>query len=381
MVIPTIETGGGAEKIAVSLSILLSKTEEYNVRLLTFYDKSEEYKFDGERISLREKQKESKLIKLIRRSLKIKKMCKDKKIDTAISFIEEANFPLVISKFLGNRAKMIVSVRNNPLVHRKSIFYKLLILMLYRFANKVVMNSKEAESIMRDSFWLENVISIWNHHPIEKYDVFSREKTNLDNKIFNNDNFIFINVGRLAEQKGHKHLIRSFKYVADKCKNARLVILGAGNEENALKDLAIKNKINNKIFFLGKVNNVFPFLKNSDCFVLSSIREGLPNAVIEALACNIPVISTDCRTGPREILTPELGMGRKIYYPYFGKYGILTPPFGESKKNDRMAEKVLADVMIKIASDSNMRNKYLNGIARAMDFDEGNILTKWEEII
>ncbi len=125
----------------------------------------------------------------------------------------------------------------------------------------------------------------------------------------------------------------------------------------------------NNVFLLGAQSNPFKFLKYSHCFVLSSLWEGLPNVLIEALSMNLPIMSTDCETGPREILCSELDINEEIIYPYYGRYGILTKPFSEefiwndiNEESLTKEENLLANLMIKIIENKNLRKKYSNSI-------------------
>ena len=120
-------------------------------------------------------------------------------------------------------------------------------------------------------------------------------------ELFNGDYFNFINVGRLTQQKGQWFLIRSFRKVVNQHENARLFILGEGKLKKELEDLINKLNLKENVFLLNIQENVFPFLKSSDCFIFSSLWEGLPIVLIEALSMNLPIISTDCKTGPRKI--------------------------------------------------------------------------------
>lgn len=145
--------------------------------------------------------------------------------------------------------------------------------------------------------------------------------------------------------------------------------------------------IENKVYFLGRVENVFPYLKRSDCFVFSSLHEGFGNVLTEALSQDLPVISTDCTAGPREILCPELGVNEEIEYPYFGEYGILTKPFKrnlifESIEKETLTEQeeMFADMMVKINEDSALKGKYDKGHQRVMDFDTEIIIQEWEKL-
>jgi len=172
--------------------------------------------------------------------------------------------------------------------------------------------------------------------------------------------FNFINLGRLNRQKGQWFLIRSFRQVVDKYNNARLFILGEGDLKDELENLIHELNLDENIFILGRQENVFPFLLNSHCFILSSLWEGLPMALIEALSLNLPIISTDCRTGPREILCPELDLNEEIDYPYLGEYAILSQPLPNQLLLNNVdeitllkSEKILTDLMIKMMEDEN----------------------------
>ena len=183
-------------------------------------------------------------------------------------------------------------------------------------------------------------------------------------------------------------LIRAFKKVVEKYPNSKLIILGKGELKKDLENLIKKLKLENNVYLLGFHKNPFKFLKNSHCFVFSSLWESFGQVLVEALTFNLPIISTDCETGPREILAPELDLEEKINYPYFGKYGILIEPFPRKfifkdlkEKPLIKQEKQLSDLMIKIIQDNSLRKKYSNGLKRAKDFDIDKIIKKWEKVI
>jgi len=121
-------------------------------------------------------------------------------------------------------------------------------------------------------------------------------------------------MGRLTEQKGQWFLIRSFRKVVDDYDCAKLCILGEGELKKDLIKLIKNLNLENNVFLLGNQTNIFPFLIRSDCFILSSLWEGFPMALIEVLSIKLPILSVDCKTGPRECLCPELDLDINIEY-------------------------------------------------------------------
>ena len=122
---------------------------------------------------------------------------------------------------------------------------------------------------------------------------------------------VILGVGRLSKEKDYETLIKAFKLVLSK-RQARLMILGEGKERVSLDILIAELSLDEKVSMPGFVANPYTYMNKSSLFVLSSRWEGLPNVLIEALACGCPVVSTDCPSGPAEILEN-------------GKYGPLVP--------------------------------------------------------
>lgn len=112
---------------------------------------------------------------------------------------------------------------------------------------------------------------------------------------------IILGVGRLEPQKDFETLLKAF-YEVRKVIPARLLILGEGSQHSLLKCLANELGIESDVSMPGFVQNPYSYMRKSSVFVLSSVSEGFGNVVAEALACGCPVVSTDCPSGPREIL-------------------------------------------------------------------------------
>jgi glycosyltransferase involved in cell wall biosynthesis len=184
---------------------------------------------------------------------------------------------------------------------RRSVL-RLLVKYAYPRANAVVANSqdgaREVESVLG---WPEGrVAAIYN--PTVNDSIEELSKLSVDDEWFNSNEIpVVVGLGRLVEQKDFSSLIRAFASAREKVA-CRLVIFGDGHLRENLIELSEKLDVADHVRIEPFVDNPYKYLSRADLFVLSSKYEGLPNALIEAQACGISTISTDCPTGPREIL-------------------------------------------------------------------------------
>ncbi|MCA1995460.1 MAG: glycosyltransferase, partial [Coleofasciculus sp. S288] len=170
---------------------------------------------------------------------------------------------------------------------------------------------------------LERIQVIYN--PVVTPELLTRAKEPLDHPWFNpGEPPVILGVGRLVEQKDFSTLIRAFNQVRQ-IQPARLMILGSGREKSRLKALVQELGLEDDVAMPGFVQNPYAYMARSAVFVLSSAWEGFGNVIVEAMAVGTPVVSTDCQSGPAEILDD-------------GKYGSLVP-VGDSKA---IAEAILS---------------------------------------
>ena len=118
------------------------------------------------------------------------------------------------------------------------------------------------------------------------------------------EGFLIVTAGRLHEQKGMIHLLESAHELVHNRGRTRIrvMILGEGPLENVLKDFVDTHRLDRHVSFMGYRANPIPFYRSAKLFVLPSLYEGMPNALIEAMACRVPVLATDCPSGPTEVL-------------------------------------------------------------------------------
>jgi glycosyltransferase involved in cell wall biosynthesis len=272
-----------------------------------------------------------------------------------------------------------------PFKVKSFLLYKCLTIgILYHKADLIITLSKGvANTMLNYGFLNKKVINIYNIFDIDSHLKLSEVNISHNYGDLYEESFIFISIGRLIFSKGHFHLLKSFTKVVSE-HNAKLVILGEGILENYLKKIVKILNLEDNVFFLGVIPNVFPYLKRADCFVFSSLWEGFGRVIVEALSMDLPVISSDCKYGPREILCPELDLSDSVEYPYYGTYGILTEPFNSDnsyKTSFSRQEKLFAKLMINMIKKPNLRKKYSKGLSRTKDFDKKQIIKKWKDLI
>ncbi|OGZ62602.1 MAG: hypothetical protein A2639_02565 [Candidatus Staskawiczbacteria bacterium RIFCSPHIGHO2_01_FULL_34_27] len=169
---------------------------------------------------------------------------------------------------------------------------------------------------------------------------------------------VVLAAGRLLNQKDFPTLLRAFAMVV-KTMSARLAILGEGKDRGKLEKLAEELGISDKVVFLGFQINPFKYMKRATVFVLSSLHEGFGNVLVEAMACGTPVISTDCKSGPSEIIDN-------------GKSGILVP-VGDYQS--------LSKAIIRVLSDASSRQHFsLEGVKRARYFSVEKNIKGYEDV-
>lgn len=284
-------TGGGAEKVVSLLSLEMSKV--HDVHIITFND-GVDYVYGGVKTNLDIPSNSNKFIKLyniFKRAIFLRKVFKKEKFDKIYSFMESANFPSILAS-----RKTIVSVRNHPLGF--DFVTRFLMKHLYKYGQKVIVNSTQNKTTLEEYFNLSNVEVIYNPLNLEDINYKMNKKISFDKPFI-------LSIGRLHRQKGLDILIKAYAKT-QVAQDAKLLIFGTGHLKAKLEELASELGVFEQIIFMGKTENPYAYMKKAKLFVLSSRHEGFPNVLVEAMACGCPVISTDCPTGPSEILQNNL---------------------------------------------------------------------------
>ena len=388
IIVPKL-SNGGTEKVAASLSYYLNK-DKYDITFILFYNDKIDFEYKGKVIDLGLKSRSnsfSKLLINISRFLKIKKL--KRKIDphATISFESGPNILNVLTK---ENDRTILTVHFCKSEEKKDIYKKIydyLIKKIYGYASHIVGVSRLIKHDLETKYYLPSnrVRAIYNFYDINKIQKLANEKLKCDlTSIFEN-NRVIINVGRLCYQKGQWHLIKAFKLLSEKYSDLVLVFLGIGEMMDELKSLSQKLGVESRVYFPGFTRNPFKYIAKSKIFAFPSMYEGFPNALVEALACESVIISSDCKSGPRELLEPGSNIIDIAKSVEECKYGILIPPFNKNKditENIEQNDVDLSDAIIKLLNDNELYKKYKSrSLDRAKEFDGKKIIKQYEEII
>ncbi len=222
-------------------------------------------------------------------------------------------FAIILAKLLN--AKIIIRSNTSIESYLNGFFKKRLFKFFLNMADKIIVNSKAMQKEFQKVLDLKSVL-IYN--PIENKKIIQeKSKRKIKIKFFQKKYLNILTIGRLVKQKDHLTLIKSLEFI-DTNINYRLLIIGSGEEKEKIQNIIKSKNLSNKVKIIKFQDNIYPYIKYADIFVLTSKYEGLPNVLIECLALKKIIISTNCKTGPSEILKG-------------GKFGKLIK-VGEYKK-------------------------------------------------
>lgn len=337
LIVPTLHSGG-FEKVCVTTARLLQPY--FQVQIAIFDSRDIAYDIKGIPVAdLRLVSREGRLAKIwnvLKRGRKLHQLKKKEGIDIAYSFGPTANIANIVSfgkaeKWLGIRSYMDME---NP---RQIRFF-------CRHADKIICCSQVICREIQEQYGHRDAVTLNNPFDLEEVEALSLQETS---SIPWTEGRILVSMGREDEVKGFWHLLKSFALVHKELPDTKLMIIGQG-EYIQYRELAAGLGIDDAVYFTGLKRNPYPYLRQSTLYILTSYHEGFPNAMVEAMALGIPVIATDCMTGPREILEEQ--------------YGILVPNMDPKAdfdpKNITEEEAALAKEIVTLLEDKERMEHY-----------------------
>ena len=287
---------GGAERVIANLSNYLCDNNEVMI-LMTKTDRIEYYIDEKvKKIGIDDSKlvKNNVLVRNIKRIQKMKKIIFEKEPDIIISFLKEpTNRILILKKFYKRirRIPLMISIRNDPKIVFKTMIDKILLKTLYKLPEGYVFQTNEAKEYFNKKIQDKSKVI---PNPINPDFVCERYKGKKEN--------IIVSVGKLMKQKNQKLLIEAFRDINEKYEGYKLFIYGEGELRSELTSLIEQYNLTNKVFLKGNVENIKDEIYKAKMFIMTSDYEGMPNALMEAMALGLPCISTDCPCGGPKFL-------------------------------------------------------------------------------
>ncbi|WP_299362308.1 glycosyltransferase [Winogradskyella sp.] len=367
--------GGGAERV---VSYLVSYCIKNNIDVhLILMNTGIKYDIpDNTKIHYIEKSNasESGIIKALKipfLAYKYAKLVKKLQLSHSLSFLTRPSFINVLSrKFTNYDFKIITNERAFPSLQYsykgfQSTFNKKMIKTLYKKSDMVISNSYGNAEDLVSNFEVPSKKMHVIHNPINLEKI---SKIDPIEGFFDTSKFNMVTLGRLDIGKNHIMLIKALHKLQNP--QLKLYILGSGDMQQELEDLINKLDVNAQVILLGFDPNPYKYLKSADLFVFGSNHEGFPNVLLEAMACGLPILSTNCQSGPSEIMELKQPRDNDIMLT---DYGILTP----IKNVDAMAKGM--DYFIK--HQGFIEKCISNSNKRIKDFEKNSILKEYIDLI
>ena len=346
---------GGAERVVSVLSEMFVK-DGYEVVIATLWQAKEEYPLaEGiRRINLGDDAKLEKAGRIrlaVGRFWTLRMLIKKEAPDLVISFCNKANFRCAYC-MSGMKIPLLVSVRNDPRIdyfpHKSGVS------QMEKKASGCVFQTEDALACFDEKFQRKSRV-IWN--PIDEKYLINKEESSGQAKYL-------VTVGRLSAQKNQLLLLKAFSRIRKELPEYQLRIYGEESDKGIkemLTEYVNQKQMQDCVLFMGQSSHLEKEIKDASLFILSSDYEGMPNALIEAMAMGIPVISTDCPCGGPAQLIED------------GVSGILVP-IGE--------EKELASAIMRVLRDPELRERLSrNGMEIRKRVSPDRIYREWKAFV
>jgi glycosyltransferase involved in cell wall biosynthesis len=293
------------------------------------------------------------------------------KPDIIMSVFPRLNIITILAKILSrSKTKIIISERSTfsrlskyaaHKIYNKLISHSILPILakiFYKRADLIICVSRGvADDISKIIGKLPSIMVIYN--PVLDDNILEFIKEPLTSLNINNPSLpIILAVGRVTKAKDYPTMLKAFSIVLEEMP-ANLLIIGDGEDRKKIENIIKELDISKNVFLFGFQKNPLKYMAKADVFVLSSILEGFPNVLVEAMACGVPVVSTDCQSGPNEIIED-------------GKNGLLVPVGNE---------KAIAEAIVKLLENPELRKKFSEeGKKRAQYFSVEKSVKEFENI-
>lgn len=354
---------GGAERVITNLANYFAESG-YEIYVFTLFGGDHDFYHLNDKVkrvvignTLKGRGGVSKITSLLGRIFRIRTELKKHEITHAVGFVDQTNVLLILSSF-GLRCRVVVSERIYPEFHKIPTSWSLARKYLYHAAYSVVVQTADVETWIRKNTNARRVDIIVN--PINITSLNAESSATNSEHMSKTGDFVVGAAGRLHIQKGFDLLINAFERVLKSQNNITLIIVGEGPERQSLERLIVEKGLELSVKLAGLEKNIEGFYRSIDIFVASSRFEGYPNVLLEAMACGAPVISSNCISGPSDIVV-------------HGKNGFLY------EVND---VGTLAKLIIELANNEDVRRRFsYEGKKIATEHSMETVADKWLNLL
>jgi len=293
--------------------------------------------------------------------LQFRKLIKRIEPDIVFSFMWYPNAVAVIARItMRTKFGLIVSERTSTSTYEGTflnVMRTAILRLLYPSADLIIAPSARMADDLAGICKISRQKIITIHNPVDMQAV---QTQSLEKFHYENDKKVISTIGRLGSEKGFAYFIKAADILRKELTDCKFIIVGEGSERKNLERLIQERGLGDTVELVGFQQNPYKFLSRSTIFVLSSLYEGFPNVLLEALSLGIPSIATRCPTGPDEIITD-------------GVNGILVPVADE---------RALADAIKKLILDEPLRRRLSEaGKIQSQDFEVKKIVKQFEKAI
>lgn len=366
---------GGLERVCALTGQLLKET--FQVTIVVFNAEGMIYDVSGvELINLNLGSKQgtlNKILQVLKRVKQVRKIRRERETAVSYSFGPTANLVNVFSKGVG---KTWIGIRGYGALQSKRNMK-----ITCNLADRIICCTQVMADEVQTMFPEKQVSTLYNPCDTEQIVKLSEEPIEEQyREFFEQGGPILTTMGRVHDVKGYWHMLKAFHLVQKEMPEAKFFFMGAG-DFTEYKQLAKELGVEKQVLFLGVQKNPFRYLKYASVYLLASESEGFPNALIEAMAVGVPVVSVNCKTGPAEIVTKDYQKAAKQDKIHYGEYGILLPIMSSVKKlqiSIEEEEKIMAEEVVKLLNDAKQYQMYKDCIReRASEFSN----QKYKEIL
>lgn len=369
---------GGTERSAANVSKILC--EDHDVLMTVFDGSQTEYAYGGKLVDLKVPAKDGllpKIVNNIKRFYKYRQLMKRESIDVLFEFIS-INSPL----------SQIKHHNNVRIISSRDFYY------LFTHVNRVKRCLNKSDALVCNSRYLRGYYL--SKHPEDEAKVFtvyniidsseihaqsSEKPDSCFMEFLSSHTSTIVSVGRFCKEKGFEYLIEAFAQARNHITGLGLALIGDGADYRKKYQTAIERlNLQEHVYFTGFQRNPYKYMAKCSCFVLSSLSEGFPNVLAEAMALGLPVIATNCFSGPAEILRNDGDYDAVTDQFQQCDYGLISPRLTDGN-NDAAIVQLGSAISTLLSSEEMMRRYAELSRQRAQDFSPDTIRTQLNGIL